>query len=560
MHVLGIGGLGYRDSAAALVGADGVVAAAAEERFVGKKHAGGFPHLAVKFCLERAGLSLRDLAAVAVAFNPWLPMRDKVAKWYGEGFLKSRTANVYKIFQDEGHRLVDYLRSLEELADAGLPVVEVPHFAAHVGAAFLASPFERAAVLCVDGRGEVSTSGYGRGAGSSTETYAQSDMADSLGLLYALVADHLGFSDLDDEYRLISMSPTGTPALVRQMRELVRVGGDGTYALNPEYFGYHQGRAFLSERFSQVFGPPRPPQHPLEDRHRDVAASLHAVVLDVVLGMSRRARERSGETRLALGGGLAQNWGLVGAICESGTFDEVYVPPSPGDDGTALGAALFHAHATSRRPRGAPLQRADLGPSFAEREIADELQRLKLEAVRPSDLAAAVAERIARGEIVGWFQGGAEFGPRALGHRSIFADPTDPATRAKLVASVKARSDFHPFGLAVAADAVAEVFVGALVSPFLERTGRLRDDVRARLPAVASPDGRTRVQTVDAARQPLFHALLRAVGRKKGVPAVLNTSLNEPGRPIATTPREAIGCLYTSGLDALAVGPFIVAK
>jgi carbamoyltransferase len=560
MHVLGLGGLGYRDSAAAVVGGDRVVAACAEERFLGRKHAGGFPHRAVRFCLERAGVPLRDLAAVAVAQNPWLPMREKVAKWYGEGFLKSRTANVYKIFQDEGHRLVDYLRSLQELSDAGLRVVEVPHLEAHMAAAFLVSPFERAAVLCLDGRGEISTSGYGRGVGTSIEVHARSGTGDSLGLLYALVADHLGFSELDDEYRLISMSPTGTPTLVRQMRELVRVGGDGTHALDPEYFGQHQGRAFLSEKFSVVFGPPRSPNLPLEDRHRDVAASLHAVVLEVVLAMARRARERSGEPRAVLGGGLAQNWALVAAICESGIFDEIYVPPSPGDDGTALGAALFVAHTEARRPRPSPLLRADLGPAFGEREIAEEIARLKLHATRPQDIAAAVAERIARGEIVGWFQGGAEFGPRALGHRSILADPTDPATRGRLVASVKARSEYHPFGLAVAREAVAELFTSSFDSPFLERTGRLRESVRPRLPAVASPDGRTRAQTVDAERQPLFHALLEAVGRRNGVAAALNTSLNEPGRPIATTPREAIGCFFTSGLDALALGPFVIAK
>jgi carbamoyltransferase len=560
MNILGIGGLGYKDSAAALLVDGRLVAAVAEERFSGQKHEGGFPHRAVRHCLERAGTSLREVAAVAVAANPWLPMREKVLQWYGEGFFRSRTSNVYNVFKDDAHRLIEYLKTLEDLRTQGIEVHEVPHERSHMAFAFFASPFERAAVLNVDGRGEVSISGIGRGSGLDLEVDAVSEMPDSLGLLYALVADYLGYSDLDDEFRLISISPTGTPTFVPRMREVVRTAGDGSYRLNPDYFGYHQGRAYLSERFTNDFGPPRDPDLPLEDRHRDLAASLHAVVLEVVLGMARRARERAGVGRLCLGGGLAQNWGLVAAVCDSGVFDEVYVPPAPGDDGTAVGAALDLFHARRKRPRAGPLLRADFGPAFPEPDIAEELARLKLRASKPQSLAAAAAERIAGGEIVGWFQGGAEFGPRALGHRSIFADPTDPGTRSRLVASVKARAEFHPFGLSIALEALAEHFESPDPSPFLERTGRLRAASRPKLPAVAAAGGRVRVQTVDGERDPLFHELLLAVGRKTGVPAVVNTSLNEPGRPMATTPRDAIGSLYTTGLDALAIGPFILSK
>jgi len=272
------------------------------------------------------------------------------------------------------------------------------------------------------------------------------------------------------------------------------------------------------------------------------------------------ARETSGEGRLCLGGGLVQNWALVGTLCAAGIFDEIYIPPAPGDDGNALGAAQVHAFCTLGLPRAAAVHRADFGPGFPEEEISRELARLKLRASRPADLALAAAERIASGEIVGWFQGRAEFGPRALGRRSILANPTDPGTRARLVASVKARSEFHPFGLSVTREAAPELFEGAPESPFLERTARLRPEARSRLPAVAGAGGAVRVQTVDARRLPLLHDLLLRVGERTGVPAVLNTSLNEPGRPIATTPREAIGCFFTTGLDALALGPFILAK
>jgi carbamoyltransferase len=236
------------------------------------------------------------------------------------------------------------------------------------------------------------------------------------------------------------------------------------------------------------------------------------------------------------------------------------VPPAPGDDGNALGAALYLYHCVMGKPRAGALLRADFGPTFSESEIADEIERLKLKPSKPGDLSLAAADRINGGQIVGWFQGAAEFGPRALGNRSILADPTHPETRARLAASVKARSEFHPFGLSVVAEAAGELFEDLTHSPFLERTGRLRPEVRSRLPAVAGIEGRARVQTVEKESAPLFHELLRKVGSRTGVPALLNTSLNEPGRTIATTPREAIGSFYTTGLDALALGPFILSK
>ncbi len=560
MYILGIGGLGYKDSSAALLDDGRLVAAVAEERFSGTKHEGGFPHRAVAWCLERAGISIREVASIAVADNPWLPMRDKVLQWYGEGFFRSRTAHVYNVFKDETHRLVEYLKTLEDYLGSGVQVRPVPHDRSHFAAAFFLSPFESAAILSLDGRGEISTTACGRGKGTGFQVDAVSNMPDSLGLLYALVADHLGYSDLDDEFRLISISPAGTPSLVPRMRELVQIAGDGTCKLNPAYFGYHQKRAYLSERFTAVFGPHHDPDLPLEDRHKDLAASLHAVVVEVVLQMAQRLRQQTGERRLCVGGGLVLNWALVGALCESGIFDEIYFPPAPGDDGIAAGAALAVHFAEPGQTRFGALNRADLGPSYPVEEIAEEIARLKLKAKKPDQLAATAAELITQGKILGWFQGGAEFGPRALGHRSILADPTDPATRPRLVASVKARSEFHPFGLSIAAEAAGELFEDVTKSPFLERTGRLRASALPKLPAVVTPGGRCRVQTVDKKRNPLFHELLLALGKKTGVPAVLNTSLNEPGRPMATSPREAIGGFYTTGLDALALGPFILLK
>jgi carbamoyltransferase len=560
MYILGIGGLGYADSSAALLRDGRVLCAAAEGRFSSAKHRGGFPHRAVRFCLERAGIAIRDLSGLAVAQNGWLAMRDKVLRWYGEDFLRSRTAKVYHVFREESHLLVAYLQAFDAIAAEGVEVQEVSHEAGHMAAAFYGSPFPSAAILVVDGRGEISTSGIAKGDDRALQVYAVSHMPDSPGLLYTLVADYLGYSDLDDEFRLISMSAGATPRLLPRMRALVRVSEEGSCRLNPDYFGYHQGRAYLSERFTEEFGPPRDAAAPLEERHRDLAASLHTAIVEAALAMARIARERSGESRLAIGGTLAQDWALTGSICESGLFREVYVPPSAGDEGLAIGAALHVHHTRFRGARAGPILRADFGPIYKDDEIASELARWKIRAERPPELVAAVAERIASGQIVGWFQGAAEFGPRALGHRSILANPCDPTTRARLVASVKTRSEWHPFGLSIPREAAPELLQEIQDSPFLERTGRLRPEARRRLPAVAAQEGLVRYQTVEATHSPLFHELLKAVGRRTGVPALLNTSLNEPGAPIATTPREAVACLYTTGLDALALGPFLLSK
>jgi len=560
MYVLGIGGLGYQDSSAAILAEGRPLAAVAEERFTGIKHQGGFPHRAVRFCLERAGISMREVHSVAVANNPWLPMRDKVLQWYGEKFLASGTANVYSVFKDDTHRLIEYMQALESIRSLGVDIAEISHDRSHAALSFFGSPYDEAAILSLDGRGEVSTSSIGSGSGVTMKVDAVSRMPHSLGLLYALVADYLGYSELDDEFRLISISPSGTPTFVERMRSVVELAGDGTVKLNEEYFGHHQGRVYLSEKFMAEFGPPHDPDLPLEDRHRDLAASLHQVVMGIVDRMAEIAREKSGSRFLCLGGGLVQNWGLVGAIDRTQLFESVYVPPAPGDDGTALGAALFHYHSNLGRPRTAPILRSDFGPSYPEEEIAWELDRLKLKPRKPADLPTATAERIASGEIVGWFQGASEYGGRALGHRSILADPTDPGTRSRLVESVKARSEFHPFGLSVTEEAAAELFATLQPSPFLERTGVLRPEAQRQLPAVAAVQDGTRVQTVNREREPLFHSLLTAVEKRSGVAAVLNTSLNEPGRPMALTPRDAIGSLYTTGLDALAIGPFLLAK
>ena len=560
MNVLGIGGMGYKDSAAAVTVDGRLVAAAAEERFGRMKHQGGFPHLAAASCLAEAGIGWGDVDLVAIANNPWIQLRERVVDWYGDSFFESGKFKVYHIFQDEIRHLIDYLKACEDLrTEHGLEVEIVPHHLCHLGSSFLLSPWEEAALLDIDGRGEVSTSAAGIGRGREIQVLHQERMPNSLGLLYAAVTDFLGFYETDDEFRVMSISSLGEPAFLAQLREVVELRDEGSFALNPEYFAYHDGRAFLSDRFSEVFGSARRPGDPVTDRHQDLAASLQRVVEETALHVARALHEHSGLSRLCLSGGVAQNWVFNGALVREGPFAEVSILPTVGDDGTAVGAAVV---AACRRgdPRPAPLESSALGPAFDEAAIRAECERRLVVFERPDDIVAAAAEHLAAGRSLGWFQGRMEFGPRALGGRSILADPTRSDTRDRLVSGVKPRNRYHPFGLCLPAERVGEWFETDAASPHMLLYARVRDAARARIPAVVHVDGTVRYHSVARDVEPEFHRLLTEFGERTGVPALLNTSLNRPGEPVACSPADGLDCYFGSGLEALAIGPFLLRK
>ncbi len=561
MLILGIGGLGYKDSSAALVKDGRVVAAAAEERFTRIKHQGGYPSRAIESSLRVAGVTAAQIDHVAVANNPWLALRAKVLDWYGESFFESPEFRAFHIFHDEIHGTLTYLKAIEDLRSGRSGRFHtVPHHLSHMASSFLASPHAEAAVLDIDGRGEFSTSAQGVGRGYEIEVFHVDHMPNSLGLLYAAVSDYLGFTGQDDEFRVMSISSQGEPRYRGEFREIVRLTDEGSFALNPAYFTYRDGLAALSSKFTDVFGAGRRAGEPVLERHRDIASSLQSAIEDAALHAARHLARRTGQKALCFAGGVALNWVVNGRLAAEGPFEHLYVNPLAGDEGTAVGAAL-HQYAAETKSRPEPLGSVALGPAATDAEIEDTLRRTKQRFDRVPDRSAAAAERLARGEILGWFEGRIEFGPRGLGQRAILADSANLETKARLLRDVKSREEHHPFGVSVLADRAADVFEGPAESPYMLRWSRVKAERRKELAAVVTENGIARWHGVTAAREPAFHELISAFGRRTGrLPALVNTSLNLPGRPPAVTVAEALEVFAATGLDAMVLGPFVVSK
>jgi carbamoyltransferase len=560
MIILGIGGLGYRDAAAALLVDGTVVAAASEDRFTRVKHQGGWPARSVAWCLRHAGIALEKVDRVAVANNPWVPLRDKVIGWYGEKFFESREFRAFHIFHDETRESLLYLKSMEDLRRGGLDRVQVVrHHLSHAAAGFFSLDEEEAAVLVLDGRGEVSTSSLCIGRGAGIEVLRVEEMPNSLGLLSAAVADFLGFSEQDDEFRVMSISAGGERRFRREFAEIVRLELDGGYVLDPAYFTFHEGRAVLSEKFYAAFGAARASGDEVTDRHRAIAASLQGALEDAALHMAHALRRSTKAKALVLSGSLANNWALNGRLAREAPFDRVVATAFCGDDGTALGAAQhLHAKETGKRP--APVPTAALGPDLPDAEVDSTLDACRLAAERPKDVAKEAAVLLAAGKVVGWARGRAEFGPRALGNRSILADATDPAIAERLRRTVKPREQHHPYGITVTRDAARTLLDGDRDAPFMLVPASVRASERGRIPGVVLADGTVRVHTLEKAKDPVLHSALEALGKARGLAGAVNTSLNLPGRPPATTVREVLECYFTTGMDALVLGSRLLRK
>jgi carbamoyltransferase len=587
MITLGINAA-FHDSAAALVNDGVVVAAAEEERFTRVKHgkrplpftAWELPFHAIDFCLAQAGLALRDVDQVAYSFDPDLFIGGRLAGPLteqprislplqpsapgGSGSWENPWDPLFAAY------VVNAPRQLASGAPhhlkkrlAGVSPDDPPwewqflsHHLCHQASAFLAAPFESCAVMTLDGRGELATTTYGAYRHQRYEPLGEVHVPHSLGLLYERITSHLGFLHSSDEYKVMALAALGTPRFRQVLAERVRVFDNGQYEIAPM-------------DLAALFGPPRERGAALEEHHLDLAASLQDVLEDTVLTLARRLREASGERRLAMAGGVALNCVMNARLRDAGIFDEVWVQPAAGDAGTALGAALW----ADARERGAPdgalgprrwtMDHAYLGPAYGEEEIEQQLRWAKLPYRRANDLAAETAELLARDCIVGWFQGRMEFGPRALGARSILASPIDPHMQNRLNA-LKDREDFRPVAPAIPQEELGRWFAPPDAnhgrSPFMLFIYDVLPGQAERIPSACHTDHTARVQTVDHDTNPRFHALLNAFGRRTGVPVLVNTSFNVRGEPIVCTPRAAIEAFYGTPLDALVIGPFILEK
>ena len=580
MNVLGISGF-YHDSAAALVSDGHLVAAAQEERFTRVKHDADFPVNAIAYCLH-VGQVAEDGIDAVVYYDKPLSTFVRLLRTYlrvgPRGFRSFQRAMPVWLRQKLwiSYEIEKGLRDLGFTMPKDLYYTE--HHEAHAASAFFPSPFESAAVLTFDGVGEWATASIGVGRGNRIELQEQLNFPHSIGLLYSSFTQYCGFRVNSGEYKLMGRTPYGEPRYVDTILDtLIDLHEDGSFEMDLRYFDYLGGLTMTNRRFHDLFGgPPREPEGELEPRHRDLARSIQEVTEEIVLRMARHAATLTGETRACLAGGVALNCVANARLRRDGPFEELWVQPAAGDAGGAVGAALYGWHQIADGPRTPTpgrdqMQGTYLGPRFDSDEIAAWLDEEGLPHTRlaPGERADRVAELVAEGKVVGLFQGRMEFGPRALGHRSIIGDPRDPELQSRMNLKIKYRESFRPFAPSVLAERAGEWFDLDGLSPHMMFTapvhpdhrrdpGEAPDDVRdwvnqvrSDIPAVTHVDGSARLQTVSAEEAPDFHAMLAAFEARTGCPVLVNTSFNVRGEPIVCTPEDAYACFARTEMDAL---------
>jgi carbamoyltransferase len=574
MRILGISAF-YHDSAAALLGDGRILAAAQEERFTRVKHDSSFPRHAVAWCLREAGVKLQQVDHVVFYEKPF-PKFERLLETYlsfaPRGFQSFRAAIPVwikqKLFQKS--LLQKELRKLDPGWGGELLFTE--HHQSHAASAFYASPFETAAVLTMDGVGEWATTSFGVGQGKDLKLLREIHFPHSLGLLYSAFTYYTGFKVNSGEYKLMGLAPYGRPTYAKTITDhLIDVNPDGSFRLNLDYFNYCVGLTMTNRRFDELFGgPPRKPDDPITERHMDLAASIQTVLEDVVLAMTRALARETGLENLCLAGGVALNCVANGKILRDGKFRRLWMQPASGDAGGALGAALAVHHLYLGQERsgvgpGDAMQGAFLGPHFPDAEIEQRLMAVgaNFDRLAEDELMERCADLLAAGQAVGWFQGRMEFGPRALGARSILADPRSPSMQRTLNLKIKFRESFRPFAPSVTREAAGDWFELDVESPYMLLVADVREQrrvPRSEIPAVTHVDGSARVQTVSEETNPRFHRLLRAFERRTGCPVLVNTSFNVRGEPIVCSPEDAYACFMGTGMDALAVGQCLLRK
>jgi carbamoyltransferase len=592
MRVLGISAF-YHDSAAALVEDGHIIAAAQEERFTRKKHDPSFPHNAIAYCIEEGKVKLEQLDHVVFYDKPFLKFERLMETYIASaprGFRSFKMAIPLwlreKLFQK--NLLRRELRKHSENFDGASQLLFCEHHLSHAASAFYPSPFDNAVILTMDGVGEWATTSAGSGDGHKLEIFQEIHFPHSLGLLYSALTYYTGFKVNSGEYKVMGLAPYGQPKYANLILDnLIDLKADGSFRLNMSYFDYCTGLTMTNDRFSKLFGAPvRKPNELLTPFHMDVAASIQAVLDEIVLRIARSLAGQTGSRNLCLAGGVALNCVTNGKVLRDGKFDNIWIQPAAGDAGGALGAALAAVHIFKGRPRVANgsdrMAGAFLGPSFSQTDIE---QRLGAAGARfmvlPEDkVIETTAQALANQKAVGWFQGRMEFGPRSLGARSILGDPRSPSMQKNLNLKVKYRESFRPFAPSVLREDVSDWFELDCDSPYMlivadvlkdKRRGMTPEEqalfgidklniVRSEIPAVTHVDYSARVQTVHAETNPLYYRLIERFKALTGCPVLVNTSFNVRGEPIVCTPEDAFRCFMGNELDLLVVGNCVLAK
>jgi carbamoyltransferase len=586
MIILGISCF-YHDSAAALVKDGEIIAAAQEERFTRKKHDFDFPRHAIAYCLQEGKVSIRDLDYVAFYDKPFIKFERIVETYlaYAPRGLKSFLMAV-PLWLKEKLWMSELIR--KELEGYKGEIIFPEHHESHAASAFYPSRFEEAAILTIDGVGEWTTTSFGIGKGNSIEIQWELRFPHSLGMLYSAFTYYTGFKVNSGEYKVMGLAPYGEPKYVNLIYEhLMDLKEDGSFKLNMEYFNYCAGLTMTNEKFHRLFGgPPRQPETKLTQKEMDLAASIQAVTDEVMLRMARHVKNVTGQRYLCLAGGVALNCVANGKILRAGIFDDIWIQPAAGDAGGSLGAALivwYQYLGNGRKVGKRDMQKGSyLGPAFSDDYIESFLQQKKIpyEKCENGQLTQLVAELLAQEKVIGWFSGRMEFGPRALGARSIIGDARSPNTQSIMNLKIKFRESFRPFAPTVLREKASEWFEIDRESPYMLLVADVRKEkrremtveekrlwgidklnvVRSEIPAVTHVDYSARIQTIDREDHPLYYGLIERFYEKTGCPVIVNTSFNVRGEPIVCTPEDAYKCFMRTNMDYLVLGKFILDK
>jgi len=578
MHILGINA--YHGNASAALVSDGrLIAAVEEERFNRVKYAAGFPSAAIRYCLDAAGITIGEVDHVAIPRDPWARLGTKLLYAMKMPSFARERAKVLA-------RFVGIPEALAQTFDVSPDKIRaryhrIEHHQAHLASTFFVSPFEQAALLSADGLGDFASTMWGSGRGNRMDIAGAIAFPHSLGLYYTAVSQYLGFKKFGDEYKVMGLAAYGEPAYLDEFRRIVRTDGGIGFHLGLEYFKHHRtgpdmtwsdaGKtpelgAMYSDFMAERLGPSRDPSAPVEKVHRDGAASLQARLEEVMFEMLRALHARTKQKAVCLAGGVAFNCVANGKIFDETPFEQIFLQPASGDAGLAIGAAYFVRHQILGQPRSFVMEDAYWGPEYSPEQVrtAVATSRLREEGMEISEhpeevIAKVAAKEIAVGKILGWFQGRAEWGPRALGNRSIVADPRRADMKDILNARIKHREMFRPFAPSILAEATGEYFEKSYPCPFMTQAYAVRREKRETIPAPTHVDGTGRLQTVTQAANPRYWRLIREFGNLTGVPVVLNTSFND-NEPIVCRPEEAIDCFLRTKMDVLVLGDVLVRK
>lgn len=560
MRVLGLSCF-YHDAAACLVADGTVVAAATEESFSRKKHDSGFPKQAIAYTLREGGISASALDAVIYYDKP-LKKFDRAIRTHLEHFPFGLGPFIQRMPQVIGTelRLGKLLR--DELDYRG-PVLYSEHHLSHAASTFFASGWDEASILTVDGVGEWTTSSWGVGRGNDIQLMGETRFPHSLGLLYSAITYYLGFKVNSAEYKVMGLAPYGQPRYVEQLRKLIFVAEDGSFRLDMSYFDFERGKRMYNEKLERLFGQPTRALETGEMTpfHMDVARSLQVVVDEVMVKLATHIVNTTGCRKLCLAGGVALNCVANGEILRRAPVEDLFVQPSAGDAGGAMGAALQLWNGLLKKPRLPRLPTVYLGPGESDAEVRATLDRFGATYVEldRAALLARASELLEGGRVVGWHQGRMEWGPRALGHRSILGDPRVTDMRDVINRKIKMREGFRPFAPSILEDQVSEWFELDRPSPYMLLVAQVRKD-KPELPAITHVDGSARIQTISRDQDALYYDLIHTFGARTGVPVLINTSMNVRGEPMVCTAEDTYRCFMRTGMDALVIGPFVLLK